>query len=160
MLIRAIEPGDHAELWRCLEPVIRAGEVFTLPRDLAGEAALAYWLGPAHEVFVACAGAALLGSYYLRENQSGGGGHVANCGFLTAPAAQGSGVGTAMAQHALARARARGFRAMQFNAVVATNRRAIRLWQRLGFVEIGRVPGGFAHPDAGLVDLLIMHRAL
>jgi len=57
-------------------------------------------------------------------------------------------------------ARADGYRAMQFNAVVATNTRAVELWRSLGFEVIGRVPEGFRHPTRGYVDLLVMHRRL
>jgi L-amino acid N-acyltransferase YncA len=160
MRIRAATAEDGDALWRVLEPTIRAGETYALPRDMSAEAALAYWLAPAHEVFVAEADGALLGTYYLRANQQGGGAHVANCGYIVAPAATGRGVASALCLHSLDRARARGFRAMQFNFVVASNARAIRLWQRFGFAIVGHLPEAFAHPRLGYVDALVMHRKL
>jgi GNAT superfamily N-acetyltransferase len=123
------------------------------------EEALAYWLASAHEVFVADAGGEIVGTYYLRENQSAGAG-VANCGYMTAPAASGRGVARAMCTHSIARAKERGFRAMQYNFVVATNVRAVRLWQSFGFNTVARLPGAFRHPKLGAVDALVMHRAL
>lgn len=65
-----------------------------------------------------------------------------------------------MCAHSLARARERGFRAMQFNFVIASNERAVRLWQSLGFAIVGRLPGAFQHPRLGYVDALVMVREL
>jgi ribosomal protein S18 acetylase RimI-like enzyme len=160
MLIRPATPADAAAIWAIIEPTIRAGETYTLDRDMAEAEALAYWFGPDKAVFVAEADSAILGTYYLRANQAGGGAHVANCGYMTAASATGRGVARAMAEHSLAEARDRGFRAMQFNFVVATNDRAIRLWQSLGFDVVGRLPAAFAHPAQGFVDALVMYRTL
>jgi ribosomal protein S18 acetylase RimI-like enzyme len=160
MLIRPATPADDAALWAMLEPVFRAGETYAVARDISRDAALAYWSGAPHRVFLAEAGGAPLGSYFLTPNQQGGGDHVCNCGFVTAPEATGRGVARAMLADALERARAAGFRAMQFNFVIATNLRAIALWQSHGFDTVGRLPGAFRHPTAGFVDALVMVRAL
>jgi ribosomal protein S18 acetylase RimI-like enzyme len=160
MLIRLAEPGDAAAMSAILMPVIRAGETYALATDLIEADALAYWLGPDRETFVAVADGLIVGTYYLRPNQSGGGDHVCNCGYMTAPEATGRGIARTMAEHSFDRARARGFRAMQFNFVVATNERAVRLWRSLGFAIVGRLPGAFRHPALGHVDALVMHRAL
>jgi len=153
-------PADDAAIWRVLEPIIRVGETYVLPRDMSRDAALAYWRSPGHAVFIAEDAGAIVGTYYLRANQQGGGAHVANCGYMTAPDAGGRGVARAMCEHSLGEARQRGFRAMQFNFVVASNERAVRLWQRLGFAVVGRLPQAFAHPRLGFVDALVMHRPL
>lgn len=150
----------HDAIWAALEPVLRAGETYALPRDWSRADALAYWFLPQHEVFVALADGVLLGTYFLQANQQGGGAHVSNCGYLTSPAATGRGVARAMCAHSLVRAKERGFRAMQFNFVVATNAPAVHLWQAMGFAVVGRLPGAFAHPTRGDVDALVMFRAL
>jgi ribosomal protein S18 acetylase RimI-like enzyme len=160
MDIRAAADHDRDAIWGILEPVIRAGETYPLPRDMSREAAIAYWLSPQHEVFVAVEGNSIVGTYYLRANNAGGGAHVANCGYMVATGATGRGVARAMCTHSLAHAKARGFRAMQFNFVIATNTRAVKLWQAMGFAIVGRLPGVFAHPTHGFVDALVMHRAL
>lgn len=159
----SVRPGTSADrdaIWSILEPMIRGGETYTVPREMTREAALAWWHSPAHEVFVAEEGGAILGTYFLRANQQGGGAHVANCGYVTAPHASGRGVARAMCAHSLERARERGFRAMQYNFVVSTNERAVRLWQSFGFEIVGRLPGAFAHPTAGFVDAFVMFRLL
>ncbi|HEY3988284.1 MAG TPA: GNAT family N-acetyltransferase [Acidobacteriaceae bacterium] len=160
MLIRAATRQDDDAIWQILEPVVRAGETYTLPREMNREDALAYWFSPAHETFVAEEESSVLGTYYLRANQQGGGAHVANCGYMTAQHAAGRGVARAMCVHSLDRARQRGFRAMQFNFIVSTNERAVRLWTSLGFATVGRLPGAFLHPMLGYVDALVMYRAL
>lgn len=158
--IRPATPDDGAAIWAILEPVIRAGETYALDRDLSHGAALAYWLGADRWAFVAEAEGRVLGTYYLRANQAGGGAHVANCGYATQVEARGRGIARAMAEHSFAEARARGFLAMQFNFVVSSNAPALRLWQALGFETVGRVPEAFDHPALGLVDALVLHRRL
>lgn len=160
LLIRPATPADAAAIWAIIEPVIRAGETYTLDRDMGEGAALAYWFGADKEVFVAEADGVVLGTYYLRANQAGGGGHVCNAGYMTGAAATGRGIARAMCLHSLGHAKARGFRAMQFNFVVSTNVRAVGLWQSLGFDIVGRLPGAFDHPAEGFVDALVMVRAL
>jgi L-amino acid N-acyltransferase YncA len=160
MLIRPARADDSQAIWAIIEPVIRAGETYALPRDISEADALAYWRGADRETFVAEEDGRILGTYYLRANQLGGGDHVANCGYVTDTAATGRGIARKMCGHSLTHARARGFRAMQFNLVVSTNLRAVRLWQSLGFEIVGRLPLAFRHPTAGFVDALVMYRAL
>ena len=122
--------------------------------------ALAYWRQPAHEAFVAEEDGEIVGTYYLKANQQAGGSHVANCGYMTGPWAWGRGIARAMCSHSMERGSQRGFRAMQFNLVISTNERAVRLWQSCGLEIVGRLPGAFNHPRHGCVDALIMYRML
>jgi ribosomal protein S18 acetylase RimI-like enzyme len=159
LTIRPATADDDA-IWAILEPVFRAGETYPIPRDIGRADALTYWRAPGHEVFVAAHGGKVAGTYYLRANQRGGGAHVANCGYMTATGATGRGIARAMCLHSLEAAQARGFAAMQFNFVVATNERAVRLWQACGFDIVGRLPNVFQHPNFGFVDALVMLRSL
>lgn len=158
--IRPATGADDDAIWPILEPVIRAGETYALPPDMTREAALAYWTSPMHRSFVAIGAGEVVGTYYLRPNQAGGGSHVANCGYMTAPWATGRGTARAMGLHSLRLAREAGFRAMQFNFVVSTNEPAIRLWRALGFEVVGRLPGAFRHPSRGFVDAFVMFRTI
>ncbi len=159
MLIRPCEPADRAALWRILEPTIRQGETYALDPDWSEADALAYWTGADRETFVVQADGRLLGTYYLRANQAGGGAHVANCGYMTAAGCEGRGVARAMCAHSLERARVRGYSAMQFNFVVSSNERALRLWLSFGFSVVGRLPRAFRHPRLGLIDVLVMSKS-
>ena len=102
MLIRPATEQDQAAIWRIVEPVIRAGETYTLPRDMSEADAIAYWCGPDRETFVAEEGGAIVGTYYIRANQQGGGAHVCNCGYMTAAGQTGKGVARRMCEHSLA----------------------------------------------------------
>jgi ribosomal protein S18 acetylase RimI-like enzyme len=158
--IRRATEDDRDSIWAILEPMIRRGDTCTLPRDMGREQALEWWFASEKETFVADGNGVVLGTYFLRANQPGGGAHVANCGYVTADAAQGRGIGRAMCLHSLERALERGFRAMQFNFVVSTNERAVKLWSSLGFEIVGRLPEAFQHPQHGFVDALVMYRVL
>ena len=160
MPIRPATSDDWTAIWAVIEPIIRAGETYALDPAMTEGQARAYWLGPDRETFVMEDGGTVLGTYYLRANQAGGGSHVANCGYATAAAARGKGVARAMCEHSLTRAKERGFTAMQFNFVVASNEAAVHLWKTMGFTIAGTLPGAFRHPRLGLVDALVMVRAL
>jgi L-amino acid N-acyltransferase YncA len=160
MRIRPANPEDAPAIWSILEPIIREGETYALDRDMTAEAALAYWMGPDREAFVAEADGVVLGTYFFRANQAGGGAHVCNTGYATAAVARGRGVARAMGEHSLALGRSRGFHAMQFNFVVSSNAPAVHLWHAIGFETVGRLPGAFRHPSLGDVDVLVMYRTL
>ncbi len=160
MLIRPATAADHPAIWAILEPIIRAGETYALPRDMSQADAIAYWTGADRETFVVERDGKILGTYYIRANQAGGGAHVANCGYVTDVSASGQGIARQMCEHSLLHAKRRGFRAMQFNLVVATNTRALKLWQSLGFETLAKLPGAFEHPELGFVDALVMFRSL
>jgi ribosomal protein S18 acetylase RimI-like enzyme len=160
MEIRRAQADDAAAIAVIIMPVIRAGETYAIDPALPQADALALWLGPDRETFVAQADGDIIGTYYLRANQPGGGAHVANCGYMTAAHATGRGVARAMALHSIDHARQRGFLAMQYNFVISTNTRAVALWQALGFAIVGRLPLAYRHPVHGLVDALVMHRPI
>jgi L-amino acid N-acyltransferase YncA len=160
MLIRKAEAADAQAIAAIILPTIREGTTYSLDPKMSEADALAYWIGPDKETFVAEDAGQIAGTYYMRPNQSGGGRHVCNCGYMTSTAAAGRGIAGRMCEHSLSYARARGYRAMQFNFVVSTNERAVRLWQRMGFEVVGRLPGAFDHPNAGYVEVLVMFQTL
>jgi L-amino acid N-acyltransferase YncA len=160
MLIRPALPADAEAIWQVLEPTIRRGETLPLPQDMTQKEALEYWFAPEHEVFVAEQVGTIVGSYVLGPNQRGGGAHVAGSTYVVSPPATGRGIAQAMCDHSLVRAKERGYLALQFDFVVTSNERHVKLWQRAGFETVGRLPKAFRHPSLGLVDALVMHRAL
>ena len=158
--IRPATPADHDAIWEILEPVYRAGDTYCIPRDISREDALADWFAAPFSAFVAEQAGEILGTSHVGRNRPGGASHVANASFATALAARGRGVAAAMVSHAKDWARAQGFRAMQFNFVVATNADAVHSWQKAGFAIVGRLPGAFLHPTQGYVDALVMYHDL
>jgi L-amino acid N-acyltransferase YncA len=160
MRIRRAVADDSASILEIILPVIREGATYTLDSQMSAAEALAYWMASDKETFVAEEGGVVLGTYFMRQNQAGGGRHVCNCGYMTRSAATGRGVARRMCEHSLEHARSRGYRGMQFNFVVSTNERAVRLWQFLGFEIVGRLPSAFQHPVHGYVDALVMYQVL
>jgi ribosomal protein S18 acetylase RimI-like enzyme len=161
LTIRPATTADAPAIWHIIGPTIRAGETYALDPQMTEGEALAYWLGADKETFVAVAAdGQVLGTYFIRPNQAGGGRHICNCGYMTDTAATGRGVARAMCLHSLDHARQRGYRGMQFNFVVSSNTRAVALWQSLGFSIVGRLPSVFRHPSLGYVDALVMFQPL
>jgi ribosomal protein S18 acetylase RimI-like enzyme len=160
LTIRPVATADEPAIWSIIGPVIRAGETYALPTDMSEADALRYWTGPDRETFIAEDNGRAVGTYYIRTNQSGGGAHIANCGYMTDAAAQGRGIARRMCEHSLTHARSRGFQAMQFNFVISSNERAVRLWQSLGFDIVGQLPLAFRRPSGDYVDALVMFRSL
>lgn len=160
MDIRHATVADHSSIANIIMPVFRAGETYTIDPDIREADAIAYWTAPDKTTFVTVIDGEVLGTYYIKANQAGGGRHICNCGYMTHGAATGRGIASAMCEHSLSFAKSRGFKAMQFNFVVSNNLGAIRLWKKFGFQEVGRLPAAFNHPSEGYLDALIMHRAL
>lgn len=161
MRIRRVLGDEWPAIWRLIEPVFRAGETYTVERDIDESNARVFWMEAPLATFVAeDETGELLGTYFIRPNQSGGGKHVANCGYLVGENARGGGVASEMCRHSQTYAVENGFRAMQFNFVVSSNQGAVRLWQRLGFEIVGTLPGAFLHPADGFVDAYIMFKEL
>jgi L-amino acid N-acyltransferase YncA len=161
MRIRLATDADCDAVWNIFHEVVAAGDTYALDSNMSRGDALAYWFAPGTHAYVAeQPGAGVVGTYILRANQSGGGSHVANAGFMVPASARGQGIGRAMAEHSLSEARRLGFRAMQFNFVVSTNTPAIRLWQGLGFRIAGTLADAFHHPEEGYVDVYVMYRSL
>lgn len=158
--IRIADARDAGAIVSIILPIIREGLTYAVDSNMTEAEALAYWMGADKETFVAEQEGVILGTYFMRPNQAGGGRHVCNCGFMTSAAASGRGIARRMCEHALEHARSRGYRAMQFNFVVSTNERAVRLWQSMGFEIVGRLPGAFRHPSAGYVEVLVMYQQL
>ena len=160
MKIRPATEADHDAIWNIFHEVVAAGDTYGLDPNISREDALSYWFAPGTHTYVAEVDGRINGTYILRPNQSGGGSHVANAGFMVAASARGQGIGRTMAEHCLNEARRVGFHAMQFNFVISTNTGAIGLWKELGFEIAGTLPGAFRHPGKGYVDVYVMYRSL
>jgi L-amino acid N-acyltransferase YncA len=161
MQIREHTDTDWPSVWPIFREVVVAGDTFAYDSGWSSEQARDVWvLAPPGRTVVACEGSRVLGTAHMGPNRPGPGSHVATASFMVAREARGRGVGRALSEHALSWARERGYAAMQFNAVVETNRAAVRLWRGLGFQVVGTVPEAFEHPTLGRVGLHVMHRRL
>lgn len=158
--IRLAGPDDGDAIWTLLRDVFRAGETYAIDPKISRDAALEYWVTHARATYVAEIDGAVVGTYYIRTNQAGGGAHVCNCGYVVDANARGQGIARQMCVHSQSAATALGYRAMQFNLVLQSNAGAVRLWHGLGFATVGTIPAAFAHPTLGYVDAFVMYKRL
>jgi len=160
-LVRPIEDRDWERVFEIFRATVAEGETFAYPENLTSEDARSLWIeGPPGETVVALRDGDILGTAKFGPNRPARGSHVSTASFMVSAEARGSGVGRAMCEYVIARARSLGYAAMQFNAVVSTNVHAIELYRELGFVTIGTVPGAFDHATMGRVGLDVMYLAL
>jgi L-amino acid N-acyltransferase YncA len=161
VLIREATDADWPAIWPIFRAIVRAGDTYCYDPDMDESTARTTWMLPAPgRTFVALDDDVVVGTAKSHPNQGGAGAHVATAGFMVDPQCSARGIGRALAEFVVGWARAQGFRAMQFNAVVETNRRAVALWQSLGFEVVGTVPEAFGDPGRGYVGLHVMHRHL
>ena len=160
MNLREATREDFEQIRPILHEIAAAGETYAYPRDITKEQAFELWMDAPRVTYVFEEGGQVLGTYYIKTNQAGPGDHVCNAGYAVSSAARGRGLATAMCEHSQAVARQLGYQAMQFNLVVSSNEVAVRLWTKLGFATVGRLPKAFRHPSLGYVDALVMYKWL
>ncbi len=161
MQIREYQQSDWDQVWRILEPVIRAGETYAYAPDTTQEEAHRIWVEQPQKTHVAIeSGDNIVSTYFIKPNQPGLGAHVCNCGYIVSEQARGKGVASAMCEHSQQLAVELGFRAMQYNLVVSTNEGAIHLWKKHGFDVIGTLPKAYYSMSNGFVDALVMYKQL
>lgn len=158
VVIRPLDDDDWERVFEIFSAVVSEGETYAYPEGLSSEAARALWVeGPPGAAIVALRDGVILGTAKFGPNRPARGAHVATASFMVTNESRGSGVGRVMVEYVIAAAKAQGYAAMQFNAVVSTNVYAIELYRRLGFVTIGTVPEAFDHATLGHVGLDIMY---
>ncbi|HMQ62619.1 MAG TPA: GNAT family N-acetyltransferase [Flavilitoribacter sp.] len=156
ILLRQAAADDLETVWIMFKTVIDEAVYYPYDEHTTRGEIEHSWINLQNQIVVAESGGRPLGAYILRPNQAGYGNHIVNAAYMVAPAARGRNVGRLLGEHSIIRARELGYYAMQFNYVVSTNTAAVQLWQKLGFLIIGTVPGGFRHRDLGMVDVYIM----
>jgi ribosomal protein S18 acetylase RimI-like enzyme len=158
--IRPARPSDREAIWQIIRKVIATGDTYVFAPDSGRDQMLAYWCGADKHCYVATICDEVKGTFILKDNQPDLGNHVANASYMTSPEAFGQGIGRAMAEYSLQEARRLDYHSMQFNIVVKSNERAVKLWQKLGFRIIGEIPEAFRHKKEGYTDAFIMWKKL
>lgn len=160
MNIREAEIKDWDLIWPIFNEVVKAGETYAYETETTKDQAEKIWLDAPRKTFVAEENGKIYGTYYIKTNQAGPGNHVCNCGYMVSSIARGRGLATTMCEHSQEMALKLGYKAMQFNFVASSNEGAVRLWNKLGFETVGRLPSAFNHPTKGYVDALVMFKWL
>lgn len=160
MNIREATKKDFDKIWPIFHEIVAAGETYAYVRDTTKEQAEKIWIETPRKTYVLEENGNILGTYYIKTNQSGPGDHVCNCGYMVSSKARGRGLATAMCDHSQKVAKELGYKAMQFNFVASSNEGAVRLWTKLGFETVGLLPKAFNHPSKGYIDALVMYKWL
>lgn len=159
MVIRfADQEKDADSVWAIFEKVISTGDTYVFSPDTPREDLYQHWFGSAMDTFIAEKENKIVGTYILKPNHIDLGSHIANASYMVHPDYHGQGIGKRLGLHSIDFARSKGYHGIQFNLVVSTNTPAIRLWKKLGWETVGRIPGGFRHLTLGFVDTLVMYR--
>jgi L-amino acid N-acyltransferase YncA len=158
--IRKATPEDRDKIWEIIQKVIATGDTYVFDPKSSKRKMLAYWFSKEKHTYVAAREGVIVGTFLLKNNQPDLGSHIANASYMTLPSIAGRGVGRAMGEFSIIEAKKLGYKAMQFNIVIKTNERAVRLWQSLGFQIIGEIPEAFNHAQLGLTNAYIMYRKL
>ncbi len=170
VLIRPLVEADWPLVHDLVVEVAAAGETYAMDVPGSEDETRDFWEGQHLIVAVErdAGSERVLGSAKMGPNRPAQGSHVGTASFMVGSAARGRGIGRAMGEYAVEWHRAKGFAAIQFNAVVSTNTGAVKLWESLGFETIGVVPDAFRLPggeDGGeggpsYADLLVMYLRL
>ncbi len=160
MQIREAAETDFEEIWPIFHEIVSTGETYAFPQSTSKEEARQLWMHLPRKTYVAEKKRQILGTYYIKTNHAGPGSHVCNCGYMVSSRARSKGLATLMCEHSQRIAIKLGYKAMQFNIVATSNDGAVRLWSKLGFDTVGRLPKAFNHPSKGYVDALVMYKWL
>ncbi|MDX9818620.1 MAG: N-acetyltransferase [Desulfococcus multivorans] len=160
MNIREALKEDWESIWPIFHEIVKAGDTYAYDPATTMDQAEKLWIEAPRKSFVFEESGEILGTYYLKTNQAGPGSHVCNCGYMVSSKTRGRGIATTMCEHSQKVALELGYAAMQFNFVASSNEGAVRLWRKLGFETVGRLPKAFNHPEKGLVDALVMYKWL
>jgi len=160
MKIQQATPQDFDSFWPIFQKIAQSGETYAYPRDISKQEAQRTWMESPQRTYVAKIDGEVMASYYIKPNHAGPGAHVCNCGYMVSEAARGRGLATALCEHSQQVAVELGYKAMQFNFVASTNESAVKLWQKLGFEIVGRLPAAFEHPLQSYVDAFVMYKWL
>ena len=153
MEIRQFKTTDIEQTREIWNEVVRDGVAFPQMEELDTQSGLDFFLSQSF-TGVCEENGQLLGLYILHPNNVGRCGHICNASYAVSSKARGRGVGEALVRHCLEKAKELGFGIMQFNAVVSNNFPALNLYAKLGFTQLGVIPGGFLMKDGSYQDII------
>lgn len=158
--IREAQLADWDRIWPFFSDIVRAGDSYSYSPDMSKEEGFQQWMVMPQFTYVAEQSGEVVATYYIKPNQASLGAHVSNCGYMVSPSYRGGGIASQLCVHSQSIAIKLGYKAMQFNLVVASNSAAVHLWNKLGFETVGRLLKAFDHQKLGFVDALVMYKWL
>ena len=161
VVVRRYTEADLAAMCQVWNQVVEEGNAFPQTELLTEESGREFFAAQTYTAVAEDTDTGLVvGLYILHPNNVGRCEHIGNASYAVDASYRGQHVGERLVRDCLARAGERGFRILQFNAVVATNTAARRLYERLGFRQLGVIPGGFRMKDGRYADICPYYRVL
>ena len=161
ILVREHTPEDLRKMADIWNEVVESADAFPQTDTLTEKEAADFFAGQTYTGVAEDADTGeILGLFILHPNNIGRCGHIANASYAVKSTSRGLQIGEKLVTHSLAAAKENGFRLLQFNAVVRTNTRAIRLYEKLGFTPLGVIPGGFRQKDGTFEDIIPFYKEL
>ena len=157
MQIRKYRKEDLPEMIAVWNEVVEDGIAFPQEECLTEETGAAFFASQSH-TGVAEADGKIVGLYILHPNNVGRCGHICNASYAVSSACRGQHIGEKLVLDCLETAKELGFRILQFNAVVESNIHARHLYERLGFTQLGTIPGGFRMKDGHYENICPYYR--
>lgn len=159
LTVRQFKKEDVKEMTGIWNQVVEEANAFPQEKPFSFEEAEAFFRGQSHTA-VAEADGKIVGLYILHPNNVGRCGHLSNASYAVSRSARGLHIGEQLVRNCMEKAKELGFKVLQFNAVVATNKGAVRLYDRLGFQRLGTVPGGYRLADGSYEDIILFYITL
>ena len=159
MTIREYTKKDLDSMVKIWNQVVEDGVAFPQEECLTPERGQEFFAAQDYCAVAEEAGE-VLGLYILHPNNVGRCGHICNASYAVASRARGRGLGEALVRHCLDKAKELGFGILQFNAVVSSNTPALNLYRKLGFTQLGTIPGGFLMKDGSYQDIIPHYKKL
>lgn len=159
--IRAFEEADTREAVEIWNRVVEDGEAFPQLELLTEETGKQFFEEQSYTgIAYDAENGEIAGLYILHPNNVGRCGHICNASYAVRADLRGQHIGEKFVEHCMAKGKELGFRILQFNAVVRSNTYALRLYEKLGFVQLGIIPGGFLMKDGHYEDIIPHYHVL
>lgn len=159
--IRAFERKDVQGAIAVWNEVVEAGNAFPQTKPLNEKSGIEFFEEQSYTAVAVCKeDESVAGLYILHPNNIGRCGHICNASYAVRSDLRGRHIGETLVRHCLQQAKQLGFRVLQFNAVVRSNQAALSLYEKLGFVRLGIIPGGFCMKDGSYEDIVLHYYLL
>ncbi len=161
IIIRKYTEDDLVQMIQIWNEIVEEGIAFPQEELLTIESGREFFAAQTYTgVAVDSEADRIYGLYILHPNNIGRCGHICNASYAVAADSRGLHIGEKLVKDCMAQGKMHGFKVLQFNAVVATNIHARHLYERLGFVQLGTIPGGFRMKDGRYEDICPYYREL
>lgn len=155
IIVEKYKKSDAADAVAIWNEVVEAGEAFPQEDFLTEESGNLFFEEQSYTGIAKNKKTGeIVGLYILHPNNVGRCGHICNASYAVRSDLRGRHIGELLVTDCMKKGKQLGFRILQFNAVVRSNKNALRLYKKLGFIQLGIIPGGFRMRDGHYEDII------